>query len=286
MKFSESGLPDNTIIEEAFNYSLAFTKALHTEIMGAFTQQIDGFHLQNLQALEAAREEQGLSDEDYEQEKAELENMRSEQLKIGPQVVAEELENIFRTNCIGPALEIQNHSDKATPELVAAAMMINCVRSPVDHRQVAEKFGAGVSGVVAEVLHIDAYPATRDTALAAAGSDSKRAYLALLTSNLTRMAEQAEMMAQMPMEQQAAFPPGHEEALFSTVSLVWGNDKKLDQHLVDIFNRATLVMDSPFKIEINAQGTPELIQGVVGLPMTRNPRPRGPKGPTIGDDAF
>lgn len=282
MKFSESGLPNNKTIEEAFNYSFANTKAVEKELLQDFIRQINAFYTQDLEVLDASRKGGQVSDDEYEREKAELVRVRDTNMKILPRVAAEEAKNIFRRRSIAPALEIQNNSEKSSPELVAAAILAHAVRSPVDFQKMAEKFGKSISGVVADVLHIQAYPSECSANLTAAGSDTKRVFLAQMVSELTQIIEQAEKLAKKKSDQKIMFQPGQETTLFGNVKVLWGNDKKLDQRLVEVFNAAAQVTTSPFKIEVDAKGTLELVQGAI-VPKKKKPSPKDPK---IGDDVF
>jgi len=285
MKFSESGLSHNRVIEEAFNFSQEGIKSITVELLESFTEQVNTFYADDLEVLNASKKLGEISDEEYEREKAELARIRDTNMKMLPRVAAEEAKNIFRRRSVAPALEIQNNSEKSSPELVAAAILAHAVRSPVDYQKMAAKFGPAISGLVADLLHIEAYPSERAANLAAAGSDTKRVFLAQMVSELTQILEQAEKLAKRQPPQKIMFKPGQEQTLFGNVKVLWGNDKKLDQRMIEVFNSAARITTSPYKIELDAKGKLELVQGAIGTPI-KKPRPKGPKGPIIGDDEF
>jgi hypothetical protein len=275
MKFSESGLPADAKIEAAFNFSYANTKSLKSEMLQGFKEQVNGMFSENLQMLDAAKFQGQINENQYLQEKAQLENMLKAQLAMGPHVVDEELDNVFARNRLGAALELQQNSDSASSEAVAAALLVECVRSPVDYKRIEAKFGEGVAGLVAEILHIDAYPHNRADNLAAAGTDTKRVYLSMMVNSLNQISHQAQEMAQVG--QKVELPPGQEVALFENIKSLRGNDKKLDQRAIESFNAVTTLLGSPFTAEVNTKGELTLVKNTV-------PSKRPLRGPIIGDD--
>ena len=284
MKFHESGLPENKTIEEAFDYSYTNAMSYKTEALKSFTQQIEMMHMQHVAMLDMEKINGNIREEDYKREKEAMDKMRDEQLQMGPLAVEDELNFMFQQRRLGPAQEIQSHSDKASPELIAAVLLIECVRSPIDYQRVAQKFGESVAGMIAEVHHIDAYPSERNTNLAQAGSDTKRAYMALLITSLDQIVEQSRMMAQMNPPQRIAFPPGQEEGLYENASLLWDNDKKLDARFVESFNKAAAATNSPFRMEVDAGNRLGLVKGTLTPPRNPNTPSSGPNA--AGDDVF
>jgi hypothetical protein len=280
MRFQDSGLQSNKLVEEAFNYGAAYSQSLSGEALMGFAQQIDAQYLQQLRGLTAAKEAQRVSEQDFDLKKAELDRMRVAQLNMGPGVVGSALDNRFIQQSVAPALEVQKYSDKASPELVAAILLADSVRSPVDYKKVAEKFGDTVAELVAEIIHIRVYPAKHAENVAAASSDAKRVYMGIMTASLDNIVAQAQ--AQLQTGKKLIMPPGQEEALYGNAKVLWGNDKKLDRRLLDTFNRAAQVTSSEFRMEVDAKGALELVKGAKATPK---PRPAaGGKPDIIGDD--
>jgi hypothetical protein len=142
-----------------------------------------------------------------------------------------------------------------------------------------------VAGLIAEIVHIDAYPSERDTNLAQAGADTKRAYMALLITSLDQITSQITRTAQENPMQRIMFPPGQEEQLHGSAKLMWGNDGKLDRRFVESFNRASDAASSTFKMEVDAAGKLELVKGTFKNPNIHPPFPGGP-GKGLGEDVF
>lgn len=297
MEFKDSGLPQTKLVEDAFNFSKANALSNEKDAMNDFKQQIDMIFTQREMMLTMQKEDMGMPEADYEREKKKLEKGREEQMRMGPQLIRQELNNMFVNRRVGLAKEINNNTDKPTEELVAAVMLIDCVRSPLDYKNIAEKFGDGVADLIAEVVHIDAYPSEREDNLNKAAPDTKRAYLAMLVASLDGISKQVEKMAKTNPGQKIMFPPGQEETLFRDAQPVWGNDKKLDSRFVDAFNKASASAGSVFRLEVDAKGELELVKDSAPPPSANGmkllgPGAKGPKPPKppgsggIGGDVF
>jgi hypothetical protein len=287
MDFKASGLPQNKLVEEAFNYSRANAQGNAKEAMKSFQQQIEIIHTQQIMMLDMDRDQNSMSDAEYNKAKKDLEKLRDEQMKMGPALITRELENMFEQRRVGPAKTVAAHADAASPEVLAAILLIDCVRSPVDYKNVVAKFGEPVANLIAEVVHIDAYPSERDANLAKAQPDTKRAYESLLITSLEGIVAQIARSAKDSPGQKIMFPPGQEEQIYSDVKNLWGNDKKLDKKFMDAFNKAASAAASPYTLEVDNKGDLELVKGMVKKPGgPKPPKPKGPGDGGIGGDVF
>src|SRR4051812_4110469 len=95
MNFTESGLPKQQVVEDAFNYSRTNAQNNQKEALKSFQQQIEMIHNQNLLMLDMEKDSGDMKDDEYKRNKTALERMRDDQLKMGPQLIARELENMF-----------------------------------------------------------------------------------------------------------------------------------------------------------------------------------------------
>jgi hypothetical protein len=279
MLFKDSGLPNEKLIEDAFNYSRANAQGGLKEQMAGLKQQVDMIYQQNLMMLDMERDAGNMKEDEYKMNKQALDKMRKDQMAMAPQLIAQGLEKLFEKRRVGPAKEIVENADKSSPELVAAVLLIDCVRSPLDYKNIAAKFGESVAGLIAEVVHIDAYPSERDDNIAKAAADTKRAYEALLISSLNQIVEQVQEMSKQKPAQKIMFPPGQEEQLYSDVKNVWGNDPKLDKRFMDAFNTAARAASSKFQLEVDKDGKLELVKGAVSNAPANGKKPPKPKGP-------
>ena len=269
MRFEDTGLKKDKVVEEAFNYAYAYNRALAPEVTKQWKDEFEFQHQSGLDYYDKMKTSGQIPEEQYKSIKAQLDSILNLQMKQLPQIVEQQLGIMFG---LAPTLEVQQYSEKSTPSLLAATLLIGCVRDPVDCQKVEEKFGSAISGLIAEMLHIEAYPGTLDVSMTAASSDAKRIFMAELTSNLNQA------------KPQMKFPPKEEEKMFSQAKLLWGNDKKLDTRLVDVFNRVAEALFPQYRIEVGAAGAPELVKTEQKTPKLV---PGQKKGPIIsGDDGI
>lgn len=289
MEFKDSGLPQNKLVEDAFNFSKANVLAGEKEMLKNVEQQVGMIFDQQKMMLDVARQSGQIAENEYEEEKKRLDQQRQLQMNSLKPAVQKGLNEMFAAKRVGPARELHQHADHASPEVLAAVMLVDCVRSPIDYENIEKKFGSTVAGLVAEVVHIDAYPSERTENLQKAGAETKRAYLSLLITSLEGVSKEIAKASKNPFNK-IMLPPGQEEQLYSDAVPVWGNDKKLDARFVQAFNKVGEGAGSTFRLEVGPKGELELVKDAA--PQKLLPGPKGPKPPKppgnggIGGDVF
>ena len=289
MKFEESGLPKDKLVEEAFEYGRNFSLKNRKSALADFNRQMDDIHAGNMLGLDLDKDAGKVPEAEYKQIRAQLEKMHEDHLKQGPGLVEQALNAIFVARRVKPALEMANNSETPTADMVAATLLCECIRSTKDFQAITAQFGAKIANIVAEIAHIDAYPDQRAESIAEASSDAKRVYLAWLDASVNNIAEQVGNAARANPPQKLSLPPGHEKQMYADAQLLWGVDKKLDARFVDGFNRACEGTGSPFRLETDDKGALTLIQGSPTTAAKNDAsKPKGPKGPNggIGGDVF
>jgi len=288
MKFHESGLPKDKLIEAAFDYSHAFTLKSRKAALRDFTQQIDEIHAGQMKTLDETRISANMPESEYKRQKEALEKLRDENMKLGPALVDQALEAVFVARRVNPALEILNHSETKETEVIAATLLCECIRSPRDFQTITEKFGERVANIAAEIAHIDAYPDEREQNMAVASVDAKRVYLAWLSASENGIADQIKQAAIARPQDKLVLPPGHEKQIYTDAAQLWGVDKKLDARLVDAFNKVAEATGSAFRMEVDEKGELGLVKGSATSAVKDDGKPKGPKGPNggIGGDVF
>ncbi len=282
MKFEYTPLRKDAIIEDAFNYAQDHQAKLAPEVTQQIQKQIDEQYQKQLLSLDDARDAGYVTEDQYRQNKIRLDNSMEHEKRRLPMIVQQQLEYLFASAKLSPALELQANSDNPSSALIAAAMLVDCVRDPQDYKKLEAKFGAAVAGLVAEVLHIQAYPGTALTDIATASSDAKRIFMAGLTTELNQVVGQ---IAMMPPGSMVQAPPQYEENIFSQVKALWGNDKKQDKNLVEVFNRAAEALFSSFRIVVTPAGAPALIENApIAPPPAAIPGQKKDPKITWGDD--
>lgn len=277
MRFQDSGLVNDKLVEQAFNYTQAYMQSLAGEVLLNYRNSINKSYDRELELLKLDLNDKVITQEEYDKEKAALEKQRAIDLK-GPSPLAINLalDRIFRSEALGTALEIQNHSDKASLSLIATALLAECVRSPLDSKKAGKAFGEALENIIATVIDVELYPAERVRKIAAANDDSKRILAARLTNRFRQAAAKQELGEKITLQN------GQAEGLFKEIKLLWGIDKKLDARLVSVFNQAAATLKSTYTLEVSDRGLPQLVNNSAPPPPPKSV----PKKPGFGDDGF
>lgn len=274
MDFYRDELKASPLVKQAYDYLIAKNKIVKAEILASYQARVYGQLDQKQADLEEARDLGQYTQEEYEKIKASLDAARRQ---YGWEIAAraDQEARAALQQALTPAEELERYADKAPPELIAAALLSAVVRDPADYLDVTQKFGPGIAGVAAELLHIQSYPTESAALVAAAGADAKRI---LLAAQITPLAQAAQAAA---MGQQLQFPPNTEKELFKAFSSLWGVDKGLDKRVVDVFNSVAEAASSEFRFAVGGAGELTLQSGVPPIP--RAPKPgRNNKPPFTG----
>jgi hypothetical protein len=292
MEFKDSGLPQTKLVEDAFNFSKAHTLSGDKERLQMIRQQVGMIFEQQRMMLDFAKQSGQLTDSEYEEEKKNLQQQQQMQMNALPAAVQKNLLEEFALKRVAPARELQQHADNASADVLAAVMLVDCVRSPIDYENIEKKFGSTIAGLVAEVAHIDAYPSERSENLQKAGADTKRAFMARVIIDLENVNKEIAKASKNPFNK-IMLPPGQEEQIYNDVLPIWGTDKKMDARFVQLFNQFGEGASSTFRVEVGAKGELELLKDVAPTkPIKLLPGPKGPKPPKppgnggIGGDVF
>lgn len=296
MNFDQSGLPPIQLVQDAFTYSLNYVKSGYDEMFKDFERQITRAHQANLQMLDEAKRQSNMTDEEYKRERAEMEEMFKQQMQVGPKLVSNELNKKFARDHLVPARELFKNTEKATPEILAALLLVECVRSPKDYKEIEKSYGPVVGNLVAELIHIERYGAQREENLGKASPDIKRAYSVQIIVSMMSAAEQAGQL--LKRGRKPTFPEGHVEELFDTIKLVWGTDKNLDDRMLLVFNKTVELLSAKVRLQKDQDGDIALVpvappkppkppttppnNGGKNLPVVRKPPGNG----SIGGDVF
>lgn len=287
MEFSKSGLPKVQLIEDAFNHSRQHTRVDYDIMLETFNEDIEMMTKNRLMVLNAGKDAGKMSETEYEQSKKKIEQERQQYLKVGPELINRELEGIFEARAVARAKTVLASSGNASHEFAAAMLLLDCVRSPIDHDGIVKKFGKNVAALVAEVAHLDAYPGKRIKALSQASTDAKRAVLVTLISDTDLLFSRVERtMKANPGKKPPSVGSGEEKKAFEDFKAVFGNDAKLDAKFVDSFNKLAALTLSTYRVEVS-NGNLALVNNPAGVQepgkRPRNNKPTGPKNP---DDIF
>lgn len=292
MNFDQSGLPPIQLVQDAFTYSYNYVKSAYDETFKAFEQQITRVHKSNLQMLEDAKRRNKVTEEEYKRELSDFEEMYKQQMKFGPTFVQNQLTMKFTFDHLIPARELFKGSKAASPEVIAALLLVECVRSPKDFKEIEKTYGPVVGGLVSDLIHIEKYVGQREANLAAATPALKTAFSAQLISSLMAAMQQAQTSMKRGMI--PTFPEGHEEELLVDIKRIWGADSDLDDRLLGVFNKTAEMLSSKWRLSKDEDGDVSLVprtppkpptppnNGGKNLPAVRKPPGNG----SIGGDVF
>src|SRR5438552_1577319 len=107
MKFEDTGLKKDPVVEEAFNYAYAYNQSLAPEVQEQLKQQLDVMYQDNLDYLNAAKEAGKLDEDQYNATKSKLDESMENQLKRLPQIAERQLDLMFNKAKLAPVLELQ-----------------------------------------------------------------------------------------------------------------------------------------------------------------------------------
>jgi hypothetical protein len=282
MEFSKTKLPQNPLIAEAYKFSLnQMLGIVLQEFIVEHREQVELQYQQDKMALDMARKSQEISKEDYDAQKSEIENLREQNIKLGPAILKRDLEKIFVSRRLAIAEELTAAGNVA-PEAIAAALLLECVRSLPDYKEIENNFGPAVTDIVGEVLHIDAYPTERANRLPQLSDEAKKICLCIIICDLAVLQKKIQQIKKDAPNQIFNFPPGQEQRLFADARALVQVDKGLAQKLVTNFNAAAAEVESEFRMEQDDKGA---------LLLVKPPKkPSGPKPPRnnggFGDAVF
>lgn len=295
MNFDDFGLPPVQMIQDAFTHSQNAVQSTLKEELANFERQITRMFRDSFMMLQIERQQTKMPDDVYKRELAQLQEIRKQQLAAGPRLVGNELDKRFAANNLRPAQELFKSADHAAPEAIAATLLAECVRSPRDFREIEKAFGPVVADILADILHAENYPAERTQIIASISDDAKRAYTAMTIATLEATCDRADLFAKRSAGQRMIFPEGQEEHIFDNFKQVWGIDAKLQERMLEAFNRAAEKLLSKFRMEKDAGGDLQLVpftppeppaKDVKSLPGPAKPKPPGGGGGSIGGDVF
>ena len=263
MKFEKSGLPNHDLVKKAFDLALLNQKDRYDYQTQHALRDIEyeaDAHKRQLSALGNAGQ-LPLDKVISEQRKVDTQKEQAKQQAIDG--LAMQREQDFSHNIVGPARLAAQVSENPTPQLIAAALLRESVRSPIDFEKICTNFGTEVSDVLKNYMHLEAYPTEKEKNLPASTDDVKRMSLIMAIGAMQSMISVAEKVTQqMMMEQQ--IQPGQEikvmmvggdseaRRMVRTAELVRGTDQRLDEQFVSSFNKMSGKIDVGIKVEVGA----------------------------------
>jgi hypothetical protein len=242
------------LIERAHRFCRARKNAEGKELLRLLHEEMETEHQDKLKRLDDGRTRGELSQEDYiRRVSAELEDR-----DLGLQMAKPFIDHRMAKELLRDHLEIAEtvaDSSRTSSQMIVAGLFLNLVRSQEDIEEIQVKFGAGIAGVLADILNLAHEPGDFDKALGRATSDVKTLYLAGQISYLRgRTTEIAEKNPKSLLSDNAALQ------MYKTFTQVRSNDIKLDLRFATAFNDLCQAAKFPHKLHVAPDGSVSLKQ--------------------------
>ncbi len=263
MKFEKSGLPNHELVKKAFDLGWENQKDRYDYQTQHALRDIEyeaDAHKRQLSALANAGQIP-LDKVVSEQRKVDIQKEQAKQQTVDGLIMQREED--FLHNIVGPARLAASVAENPTPQLIAAALLRESVRSPVDFEKIQTSFGTEVSDVLKNYMHLEAYPTEKEKNLPTASDDVKRMCLIMSIGAMQSMVSVADKVSQQMMMEQQLQPGqdfkvmmvgGDSEArrMVKTAELVRGTDARLDEQFIQNFNRMSSKIDVGIKLEVGS----------------------------------
>jgi hypothetical protein len=281
MEFKDTGLPDNMPhLKEAFALAYEGHAPVRQGIMDAIKQVMDMGRARALGKLNESRKD--LGEDAYKKGRAQINTLFDNQLALEKRKGLAAADKLFMLSSVAPALEVYLHSDRDTPENIAAALLAETTRSHQEYERIRTQFGqGGVHTVVAGVSHIAAYPDDKAAKAQETSPAARSVWYAHHINNIARVANLSREMAELEGAGFSALSLLGEQEVFDGARAVWGNDKKLDRRFVEVFNEVASFTKSDYRVNVSAEGKPVLARQrkLPPLPPPKKPPDNPPKEP-------
>jgi hypothetical protein len=304
MDFAETKLPQNPLIQDAFKYSQNYAMTvLLKEFTAQFMEQLEMQFEQNKVMLDMARRGEEVTKEEYQKELADMKKNYEQGKKVGPIIMKKQTEQFFRNQRVALAQELAQ-AGSASPDVIAAALVMDCLRSPVDAKSIGKALGDGIAGLAGEIAHIRAYPEEQNTLIGAASDDAKRLYMAVMTVEFTNLKRDAQKMKKDMPEAAMTFSEGREQDIHKHLMALAPADIALAKRVVSTFNDVARELGSRYQMEMGADNSIFLVKSdaprindpsrMLPPPKDKNaddkgptpPKPNGPTNDGWGADVF
>jgi hypothetical protein len=290
MEFSQAGLSNHPLVEQAFNISYA--RATEGESLAAavraIRQNMESWYNETLQFHQKTTYDKA----EQAEAKRRLDGEYSNYLSGAEDLAKNILESDFSLLHLQPALEILDYAENTPPHVLAAALLMPGVHSDEDVREIAAAFGPDTGGIVQALYHIKDDPDSAgytapDLAdfkddpvdpqhevnnLAAASDEIKTVYFARLTSLLRHEAETTRALMRQNPQEEVSFEKGREEKLYAIGKAVAGVNPEIDRRFRDAFNELASLTGLPLRLSVDR--VDDLILGPFEEPIPQKVKPK------------
>lgn len=278
MQFSAAQLPDHDLVRAAFHaaYERVMTGESFAETCRAVEKNVRDFY--------AGQAKLYLHTQDRDEFNRRLRDVvadRRQDLMRVPQIARDVLENDFAVLCIdhGPVRALLDGGAEASPQLLAAAILLPTVLSDADEDAVAQSFGAEVADLIHAARHMTedpdmAFYSAEDLAdfagdpadseverdnLAAADPEAQLLYYARLIADLRRTVDETKAAMRADVRLTPASDIDQDDRLFMLAGVVYGCYPALDFLFRDCFNQQAELTAAPYRLQEDRLGALERV---------------------------
>ncbi|MCE9507016.1 MAG: hypothetical protein K8R48_01705 [Alphaproteobacteria bacterium] len=270
MKFSQSGLNNHPLVEQAFNVSYA--RATQGETFDATLQKVK-------QKMENWYNEtwsfyQTTSYDDKTEmanRKKRLDGEYEGYLSRAGTVAQEVLEGDFSLLNLRPAQEIIDYAENTPPHVLAAALLLPGIKSDDDVEKMTADFGAETGELLHALYHIKDDPDLESYSaqdledfkddpvepqweldrLTAASPDVKTIYLARMTVLMQHEIDTTKADLRQDSKADVALEAGREEKVYGLANAVARINPEMDRRFRDAFNELASLTSSTLRLAVD-----------------------------------
>ncbi|MDD9899358.1 MAG: hypothetical protein OXT65_00065 [Alphaproteobacteria bacterium] len=270
MDFKKSGLPQHPLVEKAFNFSYTALDKLRREAIKTTAFRFEEMRQKQHEILDAKKEAGDITDDQLKLQKEVVDKQFALRAKTIPMAVGVSLDKQFLSHRVGPAKYLVDNSDNAQPETIAAILATDAARTPVDFREVEKELGTAVADLVADIRHMDTYHHGSADHLKASGDETKRAFIAMMAAGFEQANDEISglLKGAPPGTVKINREGGQDDLVTANLGAAWGVDDKLQKALMGSYNKMSVTIGSPMRIELDKQGLPELVKDMSVAPPT------------------
>lgn len=293
MMFRDANLPNHDLVREAFSaaYDRVMTGDSFKTACAAVESNVRRFYKDQVKLY--------LNTQDRDDFRKRLKDSiaeRREDLARVPDIARDVLEADFATLCIdqGPVRVLLEGDAEASPQLLAAALLLPTVLTDADEEEVAGMFGDEVGDLIRAARHMpddpdmefyseedkadfaNDLPDPRDERdnLAEADPEAQLLYYAKFTAALKRDLDETKAAMRADPKLKPEMQAGRDAALFDLASVVYGRHPGLDFIFRDSFNQYAELTGGDRRLQEDRLGVLEMISAAVHAPVRQEVKPK------------
>jgi len=275
MRFEDTGLPNTEKVKKAFDFSWGRYEPMFKK---TFDAQINQFETSANTQLRQLLARPGMADAEKKSLTEQFNQQVNLQKRNMQQAYPRSLETSFVAGPLAPPVAIASLVPNANDNLIAAALLVETIRSPEDMAEVKQTFDESLVKLVTEYRNLELHKAEILTNLPKASEDAKRLYLSVIISDLSDIVRMGNSL-RPGQYLETMGGPDQLKNFVKLASSIRGNDLKMDGAFVKVFNEANKYLVEGFELKKSDTGTGYSIKP---LPKVQPKKPGAAPGAKAG----